>query len=576
MLRKLLFTGPCLVVLALAAGGCSGDVGSIDAGADAGLDMHDPGPSDPGSGDDPGEADAVDQGGNDIDPGSGTDVPEVSCECATNDDCLGRFEDLGQCERAFCDPESCECSRGPAGDGAPCDDGLACTVGDECLAGQCEPGANLCECETDEDCDDLQDDDLCNGSLACLAESVDGVPLKRCIADPQTIVVCRGDEEDPCMGAICVPATGECVPAPQNVGEECDDFDACTLGDVCNDEGLCEGAEARVCNDNEFCTTDSCIPDQGCVYVPNTLPCDDGDPCTINDACAVRECRGTPNPCDDGDLCTIDSCDPATGGCIHVEKTCNDCSDLCTTYGCDPNTGQFTWTPVICNDDESCTVDQCNPSTGACVFEPVGGSPSCDDGNPCTVSDACMDGRCRGAESCCDNGMDDDGNGATDCPDKGCAAAGTCHVVVTWCRLQHPPEINAVQQGESVQVFGRAYIPGVTTATVFNDQWGALVSQAGSGPVATPPGDPAWTWVDATPNPGYDGSEWGALESNNDEHVAELVVPPVSGSPYEYAFRFSGDNGATWLYCDLGRGGGRDGSEDGYSSEDAGRLHVVE
>jgi hypothetical protein len=39
---------------------------------------------------------------------------------------------------------------------------------------------------------------------------------------------------------------------------------------------------------------------------------------------------------------------------------------------------------------------------------------------------------------------------------------------------------------------------------------------------------------------------------------------------YDFAYRFSADGGATWLFCDAGDAG----SSDGYSTNNAGTLTV--
>ncbi|TNF23689.1 MAG: hypothetical protein EP329_26825 [Deltaproteobacteria bacterium] len=48
---------------------------------------------------------------------------------------------------------------------------------------------------------------------------------------------------------------------------------------------------------------------------------------------------------------------------------------------------------VSCSDDDPCTDDSCDPVAG-CVFTP--NTATCDDGNACTTSDKCADGVCAG------------------------------------------------------------------------------------------------------------------------------------------------------------------------------------
>lgn len=147
--------------------------------------------------------------------------------------------------------------------------------------------------------------------------------------------------------------------------------------------------------------------------------CSDGNACTIDACDASERCISTHPPvnCDDSKLCTTDSCDPATG-CANVAKTCLD-NNLCTVDACDPVTGSCVAPPVFCPAGQSCNpangncaapadpctgvvcpaANQCQDqgvcSVGVCginVNKPFG-SP-CDDGNPSTTGEFCIDGAC--------------------------------------------------------------------------------------------------------------------------------------------------------------------------------------
>ncbi len=79
------------------------------------------------------------------------------------------------------------------------------------------------------------------------------------------------------------------------------------------------------------------------ICTPDDAPCDDANACTTGDFCVTGACTGATSPCpDDGNACTEDVCVPATGVCGV-------------------------------------------PRTGVC-----------DDGDACTVNDACADGACTG------------------------------------------------------------------------------------------------------------------------------------------------------------------------------------
>jgi hypothetical protein len=55
--------------------------------------------------------------------------------------------------------------------------------------------------------------------------------------------------------------------------------------------------------------------------------------------------------------------------------------------------------PVTCGGGDSCREATCNPSTGACTGGRVKrDGAACDDGNACTQTDVCRQGRCVGRD----------------------------------------------------------------------------------------------------------------------------------------------------------------------------------
>ena len=84
-----------------------------------------------------------------------------------------------------------------------------------------------------------------------------------------------------------------------------------------------------------------------------------------------------------------------------------------------------------------------------------------------------------------------------------------------------------------------------------------LTAQVGYGTVGA---DPAtFTWTDSIYNTEH-------FYDDNDEYWTTMT--PTSVGTYEYAYRFSGDGGSSWTYCDTS------GSGDGYQSANAGRMTV--
>ena len=313
----------------------------------------------------------------------------------------------------------------------PCDDGNACTVGDTCAGGACQPGAavgcgdgNPC---TDDSCDPMigcihgANTDPCNDGNACTEADV--------CADGQ----CGGgggvdcDDGNPCTNDSCDWQTG-CV--NQENQEPCDDLNACTAGDICGG-GVCNPGAAVNCDDEDVCTTDSCVPTTGCVQLPNAAPCDDGDACTAQDVCADGTCAGAITvDCDDGNPCTDDSCHPLLG-CAHANNAapCDDLNTCTTGDTCAGGVCQGTGS-LECDDANPCTKDICLPA-GGCANEAVSGA--CDDGDPCTLNDACDAGTCVSGD---DIDCDDD----NPCTDDSCDDTGEC---------QHAPNDAACDDGNA-------------------------------------------------------------------------------------------------------------------------------
>jgi hypothetical protein len=139
-------------------------------------------------------------------------------------------------------------------------------------------------------------------------------------------------------------------------------------------------------------------------------------------------------------------------------------------------------------------------------------------------------------------------------------------VTIDWCRLQSPATAS-VMVSEAFTVYGRVYVEGVTDQSVNNDPWPTLLAEIGFGDVDSDPAAGGWTWIEATPNPGWDGTTFG--EPNNDEYQADVVID--TPGMFNYAARFSGDGGARWVYCDL-----NDLLNGGYTPDQAGTATVTE
>ena len=222
----------------------------------------------------------------------------------------------------------------------------------------------------------------------------------------------------PCLSPAC--RGGVCVVVVLDDGTSCDDGDPCTTADVCGG-GACAGVDVA-CSDGNPCTVDACVADSGqCVHDAGPLvgaPCDAGDACVLAAACAPGGgCEGTWDvaACGcaaDGDCsalegpCQAGVCDIGAHACEGAPLTgppCDD-GDVCTV-GDACAAGACAGVSLPCVDGNPCTHDGCDPATGFCAFDPApaDGDP-CDDGDACTVADACGGGACAGVAVPCDDG----------------------------------------------------------------------------------------------------------------------------------------------------------------------------
>ncbi len=147
----------------------------------------------------------------------------------------------------------------------------------------------VCLCNTDLDCVQFEDNNLCNGLLQC-------DPSRHvCIPAPGSVIHCR-QPANTCLHAACAPATGKCVVQPVADGTACDDFDPCTYGDKCVN-GQCVGQD--LCNDHNECTVDRCDRTLGtCTHDPAPM---DGHSCGTNRVCLQGSCVAMPDNSDDVD-----------------------------------------------------------------------------------------------------------------------------------------------------------------------------------------------------------------------------------------------------------------------------------
>lgn len=320
---------------------------------------------------------------------------EVATECSNDEQCIALLGDIGPCRIAVCDPQTGMCEARPTKDGTPCNDDAPCTGEGECSAGECVVGPNTCDCTTDAECAQFDDDNLCNGTLVC----EEGV----CEVDDTTVKNCGSPVNGACVVPECVPQTGECVDEPLEDGSECDDEDPCTDGDTC---------EAGVCLPGPFicaevCGNTLCLGEETCLTCPQdcgVCPPKCGDElCNGTETCA--DCPADCGKC--GPKCPDTVC-AGSETCLTCPADCGDCSPTCGNMTCtldescrncpaDCGACPETCGDEVCQEQESCA--ECPYDCGAC---PVCGNQTCEDSETCALCPAdcgtcegCQDGFCN-------------------------------------------------------------------------------------------------------------------------------------------------------------------------------------
>lgn len=214
------------------------------------------------------------------------DIPCTTDSCE-NGGCINiphsnQCNDNNQCTSDLCSTTSgCTFTTVTLG---PCNDGDACTVSDTCINGSCK-GILTCECATDSECTSKDDGNKCNGTFKCVDH--------QCLFDTESIVTCDQSNDTTCLESTCIQSTGLCSYVAVHNIEPCNDGDACTTEDYCNN-GACIPFITVSCNDFNDCTTDSCNPATGCVNAPqNFAICNDSTSATSYDSCdATGTCKG--------------------------------------------------------------------------------------------------------------------------------------------------------------------------------------------------------------------------------------------------------------------------------------------
>ena len=181
---------------------------------------------------------------------------------------------------------------------------------------------------------------------------------------------------------------------------------------------------------------------------------------------------------------------------------------------------------------------------------------------PGSATGSATGGSSSGAMATGSTGSNDTTGNGTTAGDS--SSGGSSAWDVEWCRLQAPAMVTE-SVGTPFTVYGRLYAEGLTDTSRMTDPDAMLVAEAGWGADGSDPAVDMWTWVAATPNIAFNGNDWG--EPDNDEYNADLVIDRAGS--FDFAYRFSGDGGTTWVYCDLD-----DLLTGGYTPEQAGDATI--
>ena len=274
--------------------------------------------------------------------------------CTENDVCSGGVCSGGaardcsafgnQCNNASCDEGLNQCVSQPRPNGTACEDGLYCTVADQCTGGVCVAGPAR-DCSTS---GGQCSDGVCSETTdQCIAQpKANGTTcedgLYCTVSDQCTGGVCGAGLSRDCSSAgnqcndgVCSESTDQCAAQPKTNGTVCEDGLYCTVSDQCVG-GACTSGSARDCSTSgDQCNDGVCseTTDQ-CVAQPKTdgTLCNDGLYCTQTDDCQGGICSGNSDPCvDNGNYCNgVEYCVEDVGTYL-----CNSTGDPCDLLTCD-------------------------------------------------------------------------------------------------------------------------------------------------------------------------------------------------------------------------------------------------
>jgi hypothetical protein len=240
--------------------------------------VYDPDQAD-GNGD--GVGDACDECGGPCDDGNPCTVDACESGGCTHTPIVCAGSATSCMDAPTCNPATGECVAAARPDGSSCDDGDACTQNDTCQTGVCAAGAPVV-CAGADACHDAGSCDPATGQCSLVARP-DGAPCNdgnACTFDETCQAgTCGGGRTMECgspadachEAAVCDPASGACVNPPKPDGTPCGDENACTQSDTCQ-AGACVGDDPVLCEPPTPCHTSTCKPRSGKCKVKRKKP----------------------------------------------------------------------------------------------------------------------------------------------------------------------------------------------------------------------------------------------------------------------------------------------------------------
>jgi RHS repeat-associated protein len=240
----------------------------------------------------------------------------------------------------------------------------------------------------------------CNDSNACTQTDT----CQQGLCTPGALATCLAQDQCHTAGT-CDTATGACSNPVKPDGSGCNDGNGCTQVDQCQ-AGLCVGSSAVVCVAQDQChDVGTCDPTSGSCSnpaKPDGTTCSDGTVCTAGDSCQGGACAaGTAVSLDDNNPCTTDSCDSVSGVVHAVVAAGTSCADSTACNGaevCDGAGQCQPGTPLTIDDGNSCTADACDAILGV-THLPVAAGTGCADGDACNGIETC-----NGSGQCAQSG----------------------------------------------------------------------------------------------------------------------------------------------------------------------------